>query len=150
MKKIELIVGFASILAIILKIIHLPGSSILLTLTFGMLSIFYYLFSFALFNGIRLQDIFKKEAYRDTNAKKIIGTIGLGFVISLIIIGGLFKLQFFPGADFLLRIGLITIGIILLIVTIFYFNNKTDYYKRIIKRIAIYGVLGLILYLIPK
>jgi len=63
MKKIELIVGFASILAIILKIIHLPGSSILLTLTFGMLSIFYYLFSFALFNDIRLRDIFKLILY---------------------------------------------------------------------------------------
>ena len=150
MKKIELILGLAAILAIILKIIHLPGSTILLTLTFGTLATIYYIFSFALFNDIRLRDISKKASYMDTNAKKIIGAIGLGLALSLIVIGGLFKLLFFPGADFQLRIGLIAIGLILLIATFFYFRNKTNYYKRIFKRIAIYGGLGLILYLTPK
>ena len=32
---------------------------------------------------------------------------------------------------------------------IFYFRSKADYYKRVFKRIAIYGGLGLVLYLTP-
>ena len=150
MKKIEFIVGLIAILGIILKIFHIPGNSILTVLVFLTLAMFYYVCSFALFNGIKLRDIFKKVSYKDTNAKRIIGAVGLGWAISLIIIGGLFKLEFLAGADFQLLTGLVTIGLILLIAIIFYFRSKAAYYKRIFKRIAIYGGLGLILYLTPS
>ena len=150
MKKFEFIVGLFAILGIILKVFHVPGGSILAALVFSTLSMFYYVFSFALFNGIRLRDIFKKVSYKDTNAKRIIGAVGLGWAISVIIIGVLFKLQFWAGADFQLLTGLVTIGVILLIAIIFYFRSKAEYYKRIFKRIAIYGGLGLMLYLTPS
>jgi magnesium-transporting ATPase (P-type) len=149
MKKIELIAGTIAILGLFLKIMYLPGSGILIVLAFVTLAMFYYVFSFALFNAIRLRDILKKSSYKDTNARKIIGAIGLGLTLSLIIVAGFFKLQLFPGGNIQLLIGLITIGLILLIAIIFYFRNKTDYYKRIFKRIAIYGILGLVLYLTP-
>lgn len=150
MKKFELVVGIIAILGIFLKIVfHLPGSSILIVLALGILSMFYYVFSFALFNGIRMRDIFGKTSYKDTNAKRIIVAVGLGWAISLIVIGGLFKLQFWEGADMQLLIGLVNIGLILVIATIFYFRNKADYYKKIFKRIVIYGALGLVLYLTP-
>jgi hypothetical protein len=150
MKKFELIVGFIAILGIFLKILHIPGGSILTVLAFSTLSMFYYVFSFALFNGISLRNIFKKVSYKDTNAKRIIGAIGLGWALSAILTGVLFKLLFWSGANIQLRGGLYAIGLILPIATIFYFRNKTDYYKRIFKRIAIYGGLGLILYLMPS
>ena len=148
MKKFELIVGLIAILGIFLKILHLPGSGILITLAFTTLSMFYYVFSFALFNGIRLRDIFKKASYKDTNAKRIIGAIGLGWAISSIVMGGLFKLQFWAGANMQLLAGLVTIGLILLIATIFYLRSKSEYYKRVFKRIAIYSGLGLVLFCI--
>jgi hypothetical protein len=148
MKKFELIVGLLAVLAIILKLIHVSGSGILTVLTFSTLSIFYYL-SFALFNDIRLRDIFKSSAYKDTNAKRIIGAVGLGFALSAIIMGALFKLQFWPGGTAQLRIGLIITGIILIIAIIFFFRNKTEYYRRIFKRIAVIGGLGFVLYLTP-
>jgi hypothetical protein len=137
MKKIELIVGLIAILGIVLKLLHIPGSGVLTVLTLSTLSMFYYVFSFALFNGIRLRDIFKKASYKDTNAKRIIGAIGLGFALSAITIGGLFKLQFWPGATVQLMAGLVTTGLILLIAAIFYFRSKADYYTRVFKRIAI-------------
>ena len=151
MKKFERIVGIIAIFGIILKILNIPGSSILNSLALTMLSMLYYAFSFALFNGIRLRNIFKKAAYKETNtnAKRIIGAIGLGWALSAIIIGGLFKLQSWPGANVQLMSGLATLGLILLIATIFYFRNNAEYYKRIFKRSAIYGGLGLILYLTP-
>jgi len=88
MKKFELIVGLIAILGAFLKILHIPGGFYIALLAFTTLSMFYYVFGFALFNGIRLRDILKKAAY-------------------------------------------------------------AEYYKRIFKRISIYGSLGLILYLIP-
>jgi hypothetical protein len=62
--------------------------------------------------------------------------------------GGLFKLQFWAGANMQLLAGLVTIGLILLIATIFYLRSKSEYYKRVFKRIAIYGGLGLVLFCI--
>ncbi len=149
MKKFELIVGLIAIFGIFLKIINIPGGGTLITFAFMTLSMFYYVFSFALFNGIRLRDILKKGSYKDTSIKRIIGAVGLGLSFPPIICGGLFKLQLWPGANIYLLTGLVTTGLILLIATIFYFRNKADYYKRIFKRIIIYGGLGLILYLTP-
>ena len=152
MKRFELIVGIIAIFGIALKFLHIPGSGILTVLTLLILSIFYYVFSFAFFNNIRLRDIFKKVSYKGTNTKRIIGAIGLGFALSTIIIGGLFKLQFWPGAPIVLMTGLVTTAIVLLIALIFYFRNKADtdfFYTGIFKKIAIYGGIGLILYLTP-
>jgi len=149
MKKFEIIVGVIAIIGISLKIIHIPGGSILTGLALMTLSIFYYVFSFAFFNGIKLRNILKKVSYKDTNAKRIVGAIGVGWCISLIIIGGNCKLQLWPGAVILLLTGLLFTGIILLIAIFFYFRSKAEYYKRIFKRFLIYGGLGLILHLIP-
>ena len=149
MKKIEFITGLIALLGIFLRIIHLDGGSILIVLAFSTLSMFYYVFSFALFNDIKLRDVFKKASYKDTNAKRIIGAIGFGWTLSVIVIGGLFKLQFWAGANIQLLAGLATMGVILLIATIFYFRSKADYYKRIFKRIIIYGGLGIILFCTP-
>ncbi len=45
--------------------------------------------------------------------------------------------------------GLAATGVVSLIALIFYFRNKSSFYKRIFKRVAIYGGLGLALYLVP-
>ena len=52
---------------------------------------FFFYLSFLLVNGIRFRDILKGEAYKDTNTKRIIGAIGLGFALSTIVIAELFK-----------------------------------------------------------
>lgn len=149
MKKIELILGVIAIIGIVLKLFHIPGGAALTILSLLTLSVFYYVFSFALFNGIRLRDIFKKEAYKETNVRRIIGAILTGFDISTIIIGGLFKLQAWPGADVELLTGLVIAVIILIIAAIFYSRSKAEFYKRIFGRIAIYGGIGLVLYFLP-
>ena len=149
MRKFELIVGLIATFGIFLKIKHYPLSAEFIILFFCLLSWFYLVFSFALFNGVRFRDIFKKSAYKDATPKKIIGAIGLGWGLSVIINGGLFKLVLYPGAQPMLLVGLLHIGIILVVAIVYYFRNKSDYYKRIFKRIAIYGAFGLTLYLIP-
>jgi hypothetical protein len=113
------------------------------------LAIFYYL-SFALLNNIRLRDIFKKEAYMNTNVKRIIGAVGMGMGFSAILMGTLFKLQFWTGAEFQLETGLVFTGILTAIALYFYIRNQTAFLKRIFKRVAIIGLIGMITWLIPE
>lgn len=149
MKKTELIIGFSAIIALVLRFLQVPGSGIIVMSTITTLSIFYYIFGFAIFNNIGFRGIFKKELYKKTNAKKIIGAIGLGWAISIITIGGLFKIQLYQGASIQLLFGLILISILFLIALTRYFKNRSVYFPRIFKRIIIFGSLGLILYLTP-
>lgn len=149
MKKFEWITGLICLVAIILSLLRIPGSGILALLSFTTLATFYYLFSFAYFNNISSDGLFTKAAYKNTNAKRIIGTIGLGWALSILIIGALFKLKLWPGASMMQLTGLLSIGVILIIALAFYFRNKSSYYTAIFKRIAIYGVLSLVLYLTP-
>ena len=150
MKKAEIIIATLSFIAIGLNLLFIPGSSVLTTLSLLTLSMFYCYFSFALFNNIRLRNVFKKEAYKITTTSRIIGAVGTGFALSLAIVGILFKFQFWPGADFNLLAGLCGLMIITVFGLIKYSKNKSEFYKRIFKRIVLIGGLGLVLLLIPK
>ena len=64
MKKIEIILGITAICGVIIKFIFMRSE--LMTLAFLMLAMLYSNFGFALFNDIRLRDIFKKASYKDS------------------------------------------------------------------------------------
>lgn len=147
MKKIELSILFFILIGLSFRFALIPGGGPLIGLGMGMLSIFYYVLSFALFNGIKLRNIFKKASYQHTNAKKIVGAIGLGISLSILIIGILFKLQGLPGATPMLTIGLLTTGLILIVASIFFLRNRTAFYKRVFVRGVVYFFLGALLYL---
>lgn len=149
MQKFEATVCVIAVIGIMLNLYHLPGSGIILFLSFSTLSLFYYL-GFALFNGIRFKDIFKSGAYSHTNAKRIIGAIGVGFVLSILVMGSLFKLQLYPGGNYLLRTGLLITALIFIIVINFYFRKSDAYFKSILKRLVIIGIAGLILFMTPS
>lgn len=150
MKKAEIIILTLSIIAIGLNLLLIPGAGVLTALTLSTLSVIYMYFGFAFFNDIRLRNIFKKEAYGQIDKLRIIGAIGTGFALSLTIIGLLFKFQFWPGADYNLGAGLFGLLIVTIVGAIKYSKNKSEYYKRIFTRVALFGGLGLILILIPN
>jgi hypothetical protein len=146
MKKFELVLGVLAALSLSLKLFDIPGAGPLCALTFSTLATFYFYVSFAFFNAIPLRGVFKKVSYQNTNKKRIAGTVWLGYGLSLILIGGLFKLQFWPGANPLLSGGLSTIFVILIVASFFHFRNRQTFYKKLIRRIAIYGCFGIALY----
>jgi hypothetical protein len=147
MKKFEFVLGILAGLSLALKLLDIPGAGPLCALTFSTLATFYFYFSFAFFNEIPLRGVLKKASYQNTNKKRIAGTVWLGYGLSLILIGGLFKLQFWPGASPLLAGGLSTVLVILIGVSFFHFRNRQTFYKKLIRRIAIYGCFGFALYL---
>ena len=81
----------------------------------------------------------------------MIGVIGLGFALSEIVIGILFKFQSWNGSTTYLIIGLIFTLIILLVALSAYSKNKaSNFYKGIFARIFIVGGVGLLTLLTPS
>jgi hypothetical protein len=150
MKKFEITFGIIALIGIVFKLFHILGGGILTVLSLSALSIFYCYLSFALFNEIRLKDIFKTSSYKETNVKRIIGSIGVGFGLSVILVGAMFRLQFYPGDTIQLLTGVIGTIIILTIAIVFYLRNKIKFYKSIFTRIIIIVGLGLLLLFTPK
>jgi len=150
MRRTELIFATLSIIALGLDLLLIPGGGVLTVLTLSTLSMIYFYLGFALFNDIRLRKIFKKDSYKEISSLRILGAVGAGLALSMTTIGLMFKFQSWPGADFNLGAGLLGLLIVTIIGLTKYSKNKSDYYPRIFKRAAIFGGLGLLLFLTPK
>jgi hypothetical protein len=149
MKKAELIFATLSILALGLSLLSIPGFGFLSTMLLMTLAVFYFYFGFALFNEIRLRNIFQKDSYKNISPLRIIGAVGVGFALSSTLIGIMFTFQNWTGAKINLGVGLVSLLIIVIIATIKYAKTKADFYTCIFKRVAIFGGLGLILIALP-
>lgn len=150
MKKAELILGAITLIALVLNLFLTPYSGVLTVLSLSALSAMYMYFSFALFNGVRLRHIFKKASYKEIPAMRIVGAVLTGFALAATIMGLLFKIQYWPGANVNLAVGVIGLAIVLIVGAIKYSMTKSKYYTGIFKRIAVYGGLGLILLILPR
>ncbi|MFT5848546.1 hypothetical protein, partial [Psychroserpens sp.] len=67
----------------------------------------------------------------------------VGFVFSILCIGILFKFQLCSNGTYILFIGLINIGILLVISVIRLITSKDKFYKNLLVRILITGIIGL-------
>lgn len=148
MKKIEIILFITSALGVILML-NVSDDSTLVILSFSAQCILYFFLSFALFNDIKLRDLFKKSAYHTTNAKRIGSAIVLGITISTIITGALFRFLLLNGGTILNTAGLMALMVILIVNVISYFRSRASYYVGTLIRIVIYGGLGFILFYTP-
>jgi glucan phosphoethanolaminetransferase (alkaline phosphatase superfamily) len=149
MKTLEKIVGIAFVISLILRFYLIPGYGILTVLLLTIIACIYYLFGFAFFNNIKLRQIFRKESYKGVSALRIIGAICAGISLATICTGTLFRLQHYPGGEINLLSGLICTLIVSIIALIKFYKNKSEYYSRIFKRIAIIGGFGLIIAITP-
>lgn len=137
-------------LALTCNLTLVPGGGAMTVVSLSAISALYMYLSFALFNGIRLREIFKRDSYKGIPVMRIIGAILTGSALSLTIIGLLFKFQSWPGAGVSLRAGLVGLIIAFIVGVMKYLKTKSDYYSRIFRRITVYGVLGLFFILLPK
>jgi len=150
MKKIE--IGLFSILTLgfLLQVIQLPGSSIFFILGWGLLSMFYFYLSFAYLNNVGLRRLFKRESYSGIGATRIILAVISGIALSILCIGCLFKMQFWPGANTNLLVGLVLTALVLIPVSILDARNHMKVYKRTLYRLVFFGAVGLFLFLISS
>jgi len=150
MKKAEIIIATLSLLAVGMNIFLISGGSTLCAMLLMTLSAFYFYFGFALFNDIKIREIVHKETFTRISTLRIIGAIGSGMALCISIIGILFKLFSWPGANVLLYAGLIGLLFVSLIGLSKYLTNKSSFYLKILRRTIIVGVFGLILFLLPN
>jgi hypothetical protein len=149
MKITEKTVVIVAILAIVMKLLHWPGANIMLIISLMILSSIYAYFGFALFNNIRLRNIFKKESYKNTNAIRIIGAIGTGIGLSMGIIAILFYSMFWPGALIMMMPALLIMTIVTIITLVKLVTTNDKYYKKILSRLIVTLGLSLFLFLLP-
>ena len=148
--KVELTLLGIFIISIILLLISLPGGSMLMILSLGTLSFFYFYFGFAILNGITLRNIFKKKCYSGISSMRIVGAIGVGISLSMLNIGILFKLMSWPGSSFMLLVGLISISVFFAYSLIKIIINRSSFYANILFRTAFFGSIGLLLLILPS
>lgn len=153
MKKFELIIGLLTAALISLNIWYDPfgiiGSSGLSILAAFALILLYFFFGFALFNNIRIRGIFKRNSYKNISVLRILGSIFVGICLSITVIAILFHFQVWPGAIAMMYLWPIGMILVLLAVLSKWFLTKDSFYKGILKRIGIFGLLALILAFIP-
>jgi hypothetical protein len=150
MRNTELIIGASAIIGFILKIFMIAGADILLTISLTSLAAYYYFFGFAAIHGISIRNVFRKDSYKGISAMAIIGSIVLGWSLSIIALGILFRLLFLPGGNSQLTIGVATLWVLFIVLIIKYFTKRKEYLKKAIARILISVSLGTILLITPN
>ena len=148
MKRTEKTLIIIFVIAIVLRFLHISGGGALTVFSLIPLSFIYNFLAFALFNNIRLRNIFKKASCQGISSKRMIGTIVLGFALSEIVMAICFKLQRWElNSNLYIMIGLFFTVIILIVAIVAYSKNKTSFYNGILVRSIIIGVLGIMVLL---
>ncbi|MBC7487938.1 MAG: hypothetical protein H7282_14440 [Cytophagaceae bacterium] len=146
LRFVELVLGALIIIGTTLSLFLIPGSGPVIVLSASVLVLMYFFLGFAFFNGIRLRKVFKRTSYKGIKTSKIIGAIGTGIVLSLCLVGIMFKLMFWPGQQQMLFSSLTLLVPVFVISIVKYARAKSPYYINIMTRLFIIGGLSLVLY----
>jgi len=159
MKKFEKITAVIAVIAVGLKFLHIPGADILTILSFSALSIFYFLCTTALLNGIPFSmdllknNLLRNNMYGKTNEERLFGTPLMMFVarltgwsLALTLLGILFKVLHWAGANVTLIVGAGNLCIMAIVAIIGYLKTYSRFHVGVLVRAAIIGGLGLVSY----
>ena len=127
--SIELVLLSFVFISALLKIMHIPGSSLFLILSLSLGSLMYLYLSFAILNGIPLFKIHKKGSYLGVSAKQMIFVILIGIMFSSSLIGILFKIMHWLVATILI---LLPLGglVISLIFSLYFISKKSSLFLK--------------------
>lgn len=141
MFRFEISLWTTFLLGCLFKVLSIVGGNILIVFSLLILSFFYFLFSFALFNHIKFIRIFSINAYTGINSLKIIFSILCGSAISLFLMGVLFDMMHYYGGWLFLTLGIasLLIGITIDLVKI----RKTSIYTiHLLIRLFVIIIIG--------
>ena len=150
MKITEVVLTLIAFIGFTMSLSLVPGGSVLIVLSLSTLSLWYFAFGFAIFNGKGFKDLNNTEAMKALKLYRVIGGAATGMALSITVIGILFKFQSYPSLLLNLTFGLVLLGIIIIAGLAGFIIEKSTYYINIFIRIIIWGGLGLTLLLLPK
>ncbi len=149
MRKLEIILTILPLIGILFRILHLPGADILVLIPFTLLAFIYFYFGFALFNGIRFREVFKKSTYSKIEELNIPFGAAAGVALSIGVLGISFKLVSLPGALILLMLGAIGLIIITSIAWVKKETRSDNVFQKVIKRSIPFGLVCVFLLSVP-
>jgi hypothetical protein len=147
MKTLERILAIGILIALILKFSLVPGGDTLTLWTMMLLACIYYPLGFLFFNHIKLRSMFKSTSYKNVTISKIVFSVVTGLGLSIIVVGSLFKLLNFPGANTMLLSGLIITAIVSVISITLLIKNNDATSEFVLWRAGIVGGIGVFLIL---
>lgn len=150
MKKAELIIGIIALLGVSLHILNVPGGSTLTVLSTLTLSFLYLPLGIFLFNNVKLSRIGKKESYNGLNAFKQVSFVFVGMGLQILVLGILFKIMNWSGADIMNLSGIFALIFVLVLSVIAFINGPRQFFLKIVKRVIVYGGLAILLAFMPK
>ena len=109
----------------------------------------YFYLGFALFNGIRLRNIFKADSYKGIGTWKILTAIGTGITLSILTIGFMFFILNYPMAETFMVVGIALAAIIIILALIKNAKEKDQFYRNIILRSLVFLVIAVVFLLLP-
>jgi uncharacterized membrane protein len=109
----------------------------------------YFYFGFALFNSIRLRNIFKADSYKGIGTWKILTAIGTGITLSILTIGIMFFILNYPMAQTFLVVGIVLAAIIIILALIKNAMGKDQFYRNIILRSFVFLIIAVVFLLLP-
>ena len=145
MKKIEIILGGITLAALAAHLLGVPHVWIVLALSTLLLMNLYFYLGFTIYLDIPLKKLFSKSAYAGLSPLRVIGSVALGWTLSLIMSGLFFYIQHYPGTQLALSLGGGLLLIISLVVFIKYKKTKAAFYRNMLYRCEIYMAVTLIL-----
>ncbi|MBT3302135.1 MAG: hypothetical protein HOD63_06170 [Bacteroidetes bacterium] len=150
MKKTELGFVLLILLGALLKVLHIPGGGILHVLGFQALAIFYLFALLPLCSELPIKAAYQKVLKEDENYWRAFGTFATAWVFSILLLGILFKIQLWKGATIMLKLGLLTLLVSLIIAAVKLLKAKDDFYLNLMRRILPIGIVAFVLFNIPN
>ena len=148
MRMAEKIFVVFFVMGFVLKLLHLEGAGLLIGLSITLLALLYFFLGLLLFNAISFRQVFKGNAFKGISAIRILGSIGVGIILALSILGVMFSILHLEGAGFMLTFGLVSTLIVSLILIFKYLTQGSDsFYKNMIMRGGITFLVSLLTYL---
>lgn len=146
MRKLEIVLICTILFGVIWKLLDYPFGNNIIILSVLILSCLYFCLGIVLFNDIGIKKIFKKESYKGISALRVIGSVWTGMVLSLVLLGILFRLMMWPFASQNLIVGVLGLLVSLVPVFVKFVQKRSDFYKVMFFRTIGYTIVGVSLY----
>jgi hypothetical protein len=150
MRKIEIVLVVLTMVSVVVSLFLVPGADVFAVLAFSALAFFYLYLGFALFNGISLRGLFKRDSYKGVSLARISAATCVGMALSISIIGMCFRVYEWPGSLIFFKYGFGGLVIAAILCIVKYRKSRSLFYRRTIKRIVVVGFISIVLFAIPK
>jgi hypothetical protein len=129
-------------------LLDIPHTRLVVLLGSVLLMNLYFYLGFILYLNIPLKDIFRKSAYAGISPLRVIGSVALGWTLSLILTALFFLIRDYPGGKVILSAGSVLLLILSLTVFIKYRRARATFYRQMLYRCELYMAVALALLLL--